>query len=338
MFRMMQVALPEAAVYHPVSTGYAGFLSGLAKLRHGSGIVLTEHGLYTREREIEIAHAEWIYREPPPGTFYVPHEPFFKGWWGNLYRFLGQLTYDLSDTIVTLHEANRRIQVAAGADPDKLVIVPNGIDPEAYRSARVERSWGDRPLRIGLIGRVVPIKDIKTFIRAVHVAHMTTPVEAYVLGPTDEDPDYFRECQELVALLGLQDVLTFTGKVNVKEWLARLDLNVLTSVSESQPLVILEASAAGVPTVSTDVGACREMLEGKPGDDALLGPSGLVTPVVSPGATAAAILDLAQSPQRHAEMVRAGYQRLNRYYRQEQVFDYYRTLYRQLAANSEVPA
>ncbi|MNX32283.1 D-inositol 3-phosphate glycosyltransferase [compost metagenome] len=331
MFRLLEAELPEAAVYHPVSTGYAGFLAGVAKLRHGAGVVLTEHGLYTREREIEIANAEWIYRDPGEGTAYAPYEPFFKGWWSNQYRFLGQLSYDLSDVIVTLHEANKKLQIQAGAPASKMQVVPNGIHPSAFEKARVRRDWGDRPFRVGLIGRVVPIKDVKTYLRAIQIVAQTVPVEAYVLGPTEEDPAYHAECMELVKALKLESTVTFTGKVSLSDWLPKLDLNVLTSVSESQPLVILEASASGIPTVSTDVGACREMLEGKPGDDALLGPSGMVTPVVSPGATAAAIIALARNPERHAEMAQAGIRRVEGFYRQEAVFDTYRALYRSLA-------
>ncbi|MFN3432089.1 MAG: GT4 family glycosyltransferase PelF, partial [Candidatus Sericytochromatia bacterium] len=139
-------------------------------------------------------------------------------------------------------------------------------------------------------------------------------------------------CLELVAQLKLESVVTFTGKVNVKEWLARLDLNVLTSVSESQPLVILEAAAAGVPSVASDVGACRELLEGRTSEDAALGPSGLITPVVSPDATAEAIVALARDPDRHAAMAAAGIERVTRFYHQDAVLRYYRRLYAHLAA------
>jgi glycosyltransferase involved in cell wall biosynthesis len=331
MFRLFDTPLPRARVYHPVSTGYAGFLAALAKSRLGAGVVLTEHGLYTREREIEIAHADWIYREPSQGTAYTPHEPFFKNWWRSQYRFLGQLTYDMADRIVTLHEKNRQAQIAAGAEPAKLVVVPNGIYPEHFAPARVARDWSQRPFRVGLIGRVVPIKDVKTFIRAIQLAAQEVPIEAVVLGPTDEDPAYFAECQALVEALGLAGTLRFPGKVDLKAWLRNLDLNVLTSVSESQPLVILEAAAAGVPSVASDVGACREMLEGAPGADAALGASGLVTPVVSPDETARAILRLARDPAEHSRMAEAGLARLERFYRLEGVFDYYRRLYASLA-------
>lgn len=333
MFHLFDVPLPEAAVYHPISTGYAGFLGALAKMRTGGGMMLTEHGLYTREREIEIAHADWIYQEPPDGTAYAAHEAFFKTWWRSQYRFLGQMTYDMADRIITLHEPNRKLQIAAGASADKLQIVPNGIriDPALIQARLREGDWSARPFRIALIGRVVPIKDIKTYLRAVQLASQQVPIEAYVMGPLDEDPDYHAECIALVEMLGISGTVTFTGMVSVKEWLPRLDLNVLTSVSESQPLVILEAASAGVPSVSTDVGCCRELLEGMAGEDAALGASGVITPVASPDRTAAAIVALARDPARHAAMMKAGLQRVEAYYKLDDVWAAYRKLYANVA-------
>src|SRR3546814_18617729 len=85
-----------------------------------------------------------------------------------------------------------------------------------------------------------------------------------ILGPFDEDPGYCQECRDLVAMLGLGETVKFMGQVKLDDWLGRIDAIVLTSISEAQPLVILEAGAAGVPTVATDVGACREMILGPP--------------------------------------------------------------------------
>jgi glycosyltransferase involved in cell wall biosynthesis len=329
VLRLLDAPLPDAPVYHALSTGYAGFVASVAKTRRGVGLALTEHGLYTHERAIDIFQSSGLFNPSEPGA--APQERFFKTWWRDMFAFLGRLTYESCDVIVTLHEPNRRMQVAAGAPDDRLVVVPNGIDPARYVSQRAPRDWSDRPFRVGLIGRVVPIKDIKTFLRSVQIAAAEVPLEAYVLGPTDEDPAYHAECLALTRALGLEDTVRFLGKVDVLAWLPKLDLNVLTSVSESQPLVILEAAAAGVPSVATDVGACRELLGGRPGEDAALGPSGLVTPVVSPEATARAIVELARDPRRHQAMAEAGIARVERFYRQSAVLDYYRGLYARLA-------
>jgi polysaccharide biosynthesis protein PelF len=326
MLRLLDADYPKAKVYHAVSTGYAGFVGAVLKQRTGAKFILTEHGLYTREREIEIAGAEWIYREPIEGSPHVPHEPFFKSWWRKQYQLLGTLTYDIADSIVTLHGVNKRLQIQAGADPKKLVIVPNGIHPEDFSPSKVDREWQTRPFRVGMIGRCVPIKDVKTFVRAIAIASREISMSVHILGPTDEDPAYYQECLSLADALGIGHLIKFEGKVNLKSWLSQLDLNVMTSVSESQPLVILEAGAAGIPTIATDVGACREMIEGGDGDD--LGVCGIVTPVASPEVTARAIVTIAKDPALFAEMADVVYKRMDKYYRQEAVFDFYRQSYK----------
>lgn len=66
--------------------------------------------------------------------------------------------------------------------------------------------------------------------------------------------------------LGVRDLI-FTGRVNVVEYMEKLDFTILTSISEGQPLSVLESLAARRPCVTTEVGCCRELLEGAPGDD-----------------------------------------------------------------------
>ena len=102
---------------------------------------------------------------------------------------------------------------------------------------------------------------------------------------------------------------------------------VLTSISEGQPLTILEAGCAGVPTVATDVGACRELLEGGAADDKALGPGGLITGVGTPSETAAAILRLLRDPALRQSMAAAAAKRTETIYKQSSVIDRYRTIY-----------
>lgn len=121
---------------------------------------------------------------------------------------------------------------------------------------------------VGLIGRIVPIKDVKTFIVSAQAVVQDLNGEAecirfYCIGPVEEDPDYVRECRELVAALGLDDHVQFTGPQDVREYYSFLDVVVLSSLSEAQPLVILEALAAGVPVVSTRVGDVSGLLDGE---------------------------------------------------------------------------
>src|SRR5207249_8690507 len=155
------------------------------------------------------------------------------------------------------------------------------------------RETGARRPSVALIGRVVPIKDVKTFLRACALLKNLVPdIQAYVLGPTDEDSEYFRECENMAGHLGIEDVVNFTGRVKLDDYLGRIDVMALTSISEAQPLTILEAGAAGIPSVATDVGACREMILGRSTESPALGDGGAITPLCNPAATAASIAHL----------------------------------------------
>ena len=206
------------------------------------------------------------------------------------------------------------------------MIIPNGIDYEGYSS--IPRGTAARPPTVALIGRVVPIKDVKTYIRAAAILRDLVPtVRVLLLGPTDEDPIYFRECQEMVAHLNLGETFTFTGRVNIRDYLGHVDAVALTSISEAQPLVLLEAGASGVPSVATDVGSCRDIIEGRSDEVPRLGPGGFVTPLANPLATAkglATLLTDAALRARHGEAIR---RRTERYYNKKVVDGIYRDLY-----------
>ncbi len=152
-----------------------------------------------------------------------------------------------------------------------------------------------------------------------------------MIGPTDEDPEYFAECQRLTGLLGLEDRIVFTGPANVVDYYRRMHLLVLTSISEAQPLVILEGHCAGVPVVATNVGACEELLYGRTPEDRALGASGIVTAVASPQETADAISRIATNPRLRAAMVQAGIDRVEHFYREEDLNRTYLEIYDSLA-------
>lgn len=117
--------------------------------------------------------------------------------------------------------------------------------------------------------------------------------------------------------------------MDVKDYYKFLDLVVLTSLSEAQPYVILEANCVGIPVVASDVGACREMLEGTEMADKRLGASGLVTEVSNPESTAQAILKLLNDPSLYQSMSEAGKERVVRYYNQDDLLGRYLNLYEQ---------
>jgi glycosyltransferase involved in cell wall biosynthesis len=326
--------LPKAEIYHPVATGYAGLLAARAKIEHGSSVLLTEHGIYTNERRIEIAMANWLYEIPREGLKVDSARLDLKQLWVDLFTSYSRTCYQACEKIITLYEGNQVLQLEEGADPEKLEIIPNGIDFDRYSAVERDSNNLDGVPTVALIGRVVPIKDVKTFIRACGMLRDRVPeLRVLVMGPTEEDPDYFRECQEIVTLMGLDDCLEFTGKVRLEEYLGQIDVMALTSISEAQPLVILEAGAAGIPSVATDVGACREMIYGRSSEKPALGPAGSVTSLSNPQETAEALHKLLADRDYYASCCNAIRSRVERYYNKVDLDQTYHELYQELLAD-----
>ena len=275
----------------PSAPDYAGFILYRAKRELGVPCIVTEQGLYTNERRIEIFMADWIAVMGSLDLALEAKKRTLKDFWLNAFFSLARACYISCDEILSTFDGNNPVQIAGGADPKKIATIVHGINFEDYSYLRKKRR--KFPKNVAFVGRIVPIKDVKTFIWACKLVKEQMPdVRLFAVGSSDEDPNYFIECQELAKNIGLANDLQFLGHVNFKEFLVDMDLLVLTSISEAQPLVILEAGAAGVPAVATNVGGCEQLLYGGINENPPLGPGGILTPLRNPEATANAILKM----------------------------------------------
>ena len=330
LLRLLAAPCPPAEIYHAVSTGYAGVVGAIASKRHGRPLLVTEHGLYAREREMELSRASWIKDVDTEGAIGRGRPSPLRKFWSHYFRMLSRIAYHQASRLVTLSEANHAKQLADGADPAKTTIVPNGVDEDHWRP--LVPAWARvvtpaRPMRVGFVGRVVPIKDVLTLIRACGLARDQVELEVWIVGPENEDATYAARCHALVASLGLEEHVRFMGSQPVVDIYPQLDVVLLTSLSEGQPLVMLEAYAAGLPVIATDVGACRELIEGGDAADRALGPAGVCTRVANPAETAAALVLLASQPALRAQMGRTGAARVTARYRLGQVVASYESFY-----------
>ncbi|SOY69076.1 putative GLYCOSYL TRANSFERASE [Cupriavidus taiwanensis] len=336
LWQLVRIAdgLIPARVYHTVSTGYAGFLGALLRHRNQRPLLVSEHGIYTKERKIDLFQSQWIRDNRNVFERDISQISYFRELWVRFFETLGRVCYDAGDDIVALYEGNRRRQVQDGAPAARTRSIPNGIDLPRLAPLRARRQPGVPPV-LCLIGRVVPIKDVKTFIRAMLTVVREYPeAEGWIAGPEDEDPEYARECRSLAESLGLGKKVKFLGFQRIDALLPQVGVLVLSSISEALPLVVLEGFAAGVPCVTTDVGSCRELLFGLPGEDAALGAAGEVVRIADPAALAAAALGLLRDPARWQAAQAAGVARVERYYTQERMVGSYRELYQRLMAQA----
>lgn len=319
-FLVLQTPLPKADIYHCVSTGYAGVLGSMAKYFGRSGFLLSEHGIYTREREEELIKASWV-------------EGIYKNVWIDQFRKMSRLAYERADVVTSLYEHARELQLGLGCKAEKTRVTPNGIDMSRFADIQGRRPEDEGYINIGAILRVTPIKDVKTMIRAFAFAKEQNPVlRLWIMGSVDEDEEYAQECYQLVDTMRVKDVI-FTGRIDVREYLGRMDFTILTSISEGQPLTILESYAAGKPVIATDVGNCRGLIYGE-GDD--LGTAGILTHIMNVEEIAAAIRELAGSAELRRTMGGCGYARLKAGYQLSQMIETYRKLYTEIGWNNGI--
>lgn len=318
---ILQTEVPEADLYHCVATGYAGILGSMAKHFHGSSLLISEHGIYTREREEEIIKAEWV-------------KGIYKNIWIEQFKKMSLLAYNQADKVTSLYEHAKNLQIELGCPPEKIQVTPNGINTERLADIPQKTEEECQWINAGAVLRVTPIKDVKTMIQAFAFAKKQVPqLKLWIMGPTDEDKAYAEECFDLVKTLEIEDVI-FTGRIDVKDYLGKMDFTLLTSISEGQPLTILESYAAHRPVIATDVGNCRELIYGNQDG---FGPAGILTHIMNLEEISSAMIELAVNEEKRMKMGEAGYRRVMAFYRIEQMKAVYKEIYQKFAAKHQKP-
>lgn len=316
LFKVLMIPVKEADCYHAISTGYAGILACKAKCLYNKPLILTEHGIYTREREEEIIRADWT-------------QGIYKNIWTRYFYVLSQCIYDEADMVISLFQTARQIQTEIGCPKEKTRVISNGVYVKEMENLPGKAKGEEDRINIGAVLRIVPIKDVKTLINGYRLAKEEVPaLSLYLMGPTEENERYYQECLDLVNNFKIPDV-TFTGRIQVKEYLGKMDMVILTSISEGQPLCLLEAMAAGKPCIATDVGGCKELLYGAEHDN--YGRSGLIVPTMNVDKVAEAIVSMAKNKNMREKMGRVGRTRTADFYQNEEVVRKYKRIYEDLA-------
>jgi glycosyltransferase involved in cell wall biosynthesis len=292
-------SLPVAGLYHALSTGPASDVAAAAARRHGARLLVTEHGLAWREAMLGVGEIT-CGRVPP-----AERRP-----WVTALREAATRAYAEADGVTTVcaHNADEQIRLGAVAP----VVVPNAAPPTGP-----VRHGPRRPPTIGYVGRVVPIKDVATFVRAAALVRRRLPdARLVVAGPLHHDTAYAEEVRR--AGSGVVELL---GEVDGRACIASLDVLVLPSISEAQPLVVLEAMAAGTPVVATAVGGVPELLAGR----------GALVPVGDATGVADAVVRYCTDDAAWCAASLAGQAHVGRHHRRADVVAAYRSLYERLA-------
>lgn len=307
---LMQSEVPKADLYHSIATGYAGMLARLGSYVYHVPYMITEHGIYTREREEEIIRSSWV-------------EPAFKRFWVRFFYMLSACAYEKAQMITSLFERAMHMQIDMGCEASKCRFIFNGIHYKRFSGIAPKKENGF--IDIGAVLRIAPIKDVKTMLYAFHETKQKVPnARLWICGPED-DKEYAEECYALVRQMQIKDV-NFLGTVNVLEWMEKFDFTILTSISEGQPLAVLESFAAGRPCVTTDVGCCKELL-GKVRAEDEFGEAGYCVPPMHRQAIAAAMEKMCTRNEERFQMGVNGKKRVEAYFLHEEMIENYQEAY-----------
>ncbi|MFF5639058.1 GT4 family glycosyltransferase PelF [Streptomyces sp. NPDC012825] len=304
--RPLAARISAGGVAHAVSSGLATLPALAAQHFEGVPFLLTEHGIYLRERYL---------------GYRTDTQPWpVKALMLAFYRELNTLGYRKADLITPCNQYNRRWEERGGAPADRIRTVYNGVDPALFPEAGPEPAVPT----LSWCGRVDPVKDLETLIRAYAICRAELPaLRLRLFGPVPAgNEDYRTRLEKLAAELGVTDGVSFEGRVSdVPSAYAAGSVVVLSSISEGFPFSLIEAMSCGRATVSTDVGGVREAV----------GDTGLVVPPREPAVMAAALSALLRDDARRAELGRLARQRVVDRFTLNRSVDGFRRIYRELA-------
>ena len=197
----------------------------------------------------------------------------------NAERFLARR----SSTLIAISEAQRKelVDDFKIASADKFRVIQLGLDldkfcetqPEKRASFRDEFNIADDEIAIGIIGRLVPVKNHDLFLTAVSHVVKNSPkkIKAFIVGDGETRTDLENKATQLGLSFSTQDDLAHPHPLVFTSWRsdidvinAGLDIIALTSLNEGTPVSLIEAQAANKPIVSTRVGGIGDIvIEGK---------------------------------------------------------------------------
>ena len=225
-------------------------------------------------------------------------------------------------------EAKRIAVETERLDPDRVKVVYQGVDMTKFSRGLGDPSAADmlgipRNARVvGIVANLRPVKDHALFLHSAKLVADQIPDAAFLLAGRGE---LYDDLRKLAAELGIGDRVFFTqGEGNMMDWLSRMAIGCLTSISEGFSNAIMEYMAAGMPVVAIDVGGNR--------DAVVDGETGYLVPERSPEKFAEPIIKLLRNDELRASMGAKGFERCLQLFEVQktigQLEDYYRSLLR----------
>ena len=267
-----------------------------------------------------------------PIIIHTFHGHVFHSYFGffrtKFFLWLERLLAKFTDVIITVSEQQRdeiiKYKVAA---PEKIIAIPLGLDLKPFigsnadpNELRVEFSVPEQTKLVGIVARLVPVKNHVCFLEAARlVLKRYDDVRFMIIG----DGELRGTLEQKARDLGMEDRVIFMGfQHNLQKIYAGLDIVALSSYNEGLPVALIEAMAAGKPVISSDVGGVVDLI--------LDGNNGLLVPSNEPESLAEATLYLLEHPERRKMMGEAGREKVYPHFDKKRLVDDIDNLYENL--------
>ncbi|EJG06788.1 glycosyl transferase group 1 [Methanofollis liminatans DSM 4140] len=174
-------------------------------------------------------------------------------------KYVSKIVLNNADVSIALSQ-NMKDEMQKLSKKD-IYVIPNGIDPAIFKESKVKKDYTGT--KIIYVGSLLPIKGVKYLIKAMQILHPTNPdIHLTIVG----DGSDRRSLEQMVHEYALVQNISFVGKLphkDIPQWLCNNNILVLPSNSEGMPNVLLEAMAAGLPVVATNVGGIPDIIKNK---------------------------------------------------------------------------
>ncbi|MFL6248554.1 MAG: GT4 family glycosyltransferase PelF [Thermoanaerobaculia bacterium] len=301
---VLTVRVPEVSVTHTTAAAFCGIPCITAKVRRGTPMIVTEHGVYLREQNLFLSRFRRLF--------------FCKQFLLNLITAVVRANYFHADVVAPVCHYNTRWELAHGTPQHKIRVIYNGVDPELF-SAGARR---DRTPHVIATARIDPLKDIETFLRVAASVRKTHPEVRFTIFGSIGKREYYEQCLALRRELVLENAVTMGSAADdVVTAYREADIVLLTSISEAFPYSVIEAMACERAVVASDVGGVGEALE----------ECGMLVRPRDVDGFAAAVRQLLDDPALRARMGRRARARVLEEFRLDGSIAAYLELYRRMA-------
>jgi glycosyltransferase involved in cell wall biosynthesis len=294
----LTVDVAQFDVTHSSSASYCGLPCVIAKLRHHTPYLLTEHGVYLREQHVALGRVEL--------------SPFLRWFLARLATSIASINYAFADQVSPVCSHHMRWEQWLGVDPERIRVIYNGADDPLAGACpeRAQRVEGEPTVASG--GRITATSGHVDLVEAAALVRRSIPNVRFHLT-REGDEGALQQCRDLVHGLGLEQTVVFDepGAAHVV---------VVPTLSDTFPGTLMDAMLRELPIVATNVGGIPEAA----------GESAMLVPPADPAAMAESIVMLLRSPDSSERLGQHARERALELFAKDRFADAYRASYEKL--------